>query len=170
MLKCGYWTPPPEFLIREVEEGPQELAFFCWVPDDTSAAGLGPLWDNHRGGTWAGPRLAHFLICLTSVFSFPHLHTSPTPQSPHLFPYNPSLRVAKNLSLAPYQFSSVAQSCLTLCDPTNRSTPGLPVHHHLPEFSKTHVHRVVDVIHPSHPLSSPSPPALHPSQHQSLFQ
>ena len=68
------------------------------------------------------------------------------------------------------QFSSVAQSCPTLCDPTNRSTPGLPVHHQLPEFTQTHVHRVSYAIQPSHPLSSPSPPALNPSQHQSLFQ
>ena len=68
------------------------------------------------------------------------------------------------------QFSSVAQSCLTLCDPMNCSTPGLPVHHHLPEFTQTHVHRVSDAIQPSHPLSSPSLPAPNPSQHQSLFQ
>ena len=68
------------------------------------------------------------------------------------------------------QFSSVAQSCPTLCDPMNRSTPGLPVHHQLPEFTQTQVHRVSDAIQPSHPLSSPSPPAPNPSQHQSLFQ
>ena len=68
------------------------------------------------------------------------------------------------------QFSSVAQSCLTLCDLMNRSTPGLPVHHQLPEFTQTHVYRVSDAIQPSHPLSSPSPPAHNPSQHQSLFQ
>ena len=67
------------------------------------------------------------------------------------------------------QFSSVHQSCLTFCNPMNRSTPGLHVHHHLPEFTQTHVHRVSDAIQPSHPLSSPSP-ALNPSQHQSLFQ
>ena len=69
-----------------------------------------------------------------------------------------------------FQLSSVAQSCLTLCDPMNCSTPGLPVHHHLPEFTQTHVHRVRDAIQPSHPQSSPSPPAHNPSQHQSLFQ
>ena len=57
------------------------------------------------------------------------------------------------------QFSSVTQSCLTICDPMNRSTPGLPVHHQLPEFTQTHVHRVGDAIQPSHSLSSPSPPA-----------
>ena len=68
------------------------------------------------------------------------------------------------------QFSSVTQSCPTLCNPKNRSTPGLLVHHQLPEFTQTHVHRVGDAIQPSHPLSSPSPPAPNPSQHQSLFQ
>ena len=68
------------------------------------------------------------------------------------------------------QFSSVAQSRPTLCDPMNRSTPGLPVHHQLPEFTQTHIHRVSDSIQPSHPRSSPSPPAPNPSQHQSLFQ
>ena len=68
------------------------------------------------------------------------------------------------------QFSSVAQSCPTLCDPMNCSTPGLPVHHQLPEFTQTRVHQVSGAIQPSHPLSSPSPPAPNPSQHQSLFQ
>ena len=68
------------------------------------------------------------------------------------------------------QFSSVAQSCPTLWDPMNRSMPGLPVHHQLPEFTQIHVHRVSDAIQPSHPRSSPSPPAPNPSQHQSLFQ
>ena len=68
------------------------------------------------------------------------------------------------------QFSSVAQSCPTLCDHMNRSMPGLPVHHQLPEFTQTHGHRVSDAIRPSHPLSTPSPPAPNPSQHQSVFQ
>ena len=72
-----------------------------------------------------------------------------------------------NLSV---QFSSVAQSCPTLCDPMNCSTPGLPVYHQLPEFTQAHIHRVGDAIQPSYPLSSPSPPAPNPSQHQSLFQ
>ena len=63
------------------------------------------------------------------------------------------------------QFSSVAQSCLTLCKPMNRSTPGLPVHHRVPESTQTHVHWVGDAIQPPHPLSSPSPPALNSSQH-----
>ena len=73
-------------------------------------------------------------------------------------------------SISSVQFSSVTQSCLTLCDPTNRSTPGLPVHHQLLEFTQTHVHQVGDAIQPSDPLSYPSPPAPNPSQHQGLFQ
>ena len=67
-----------------------------------------------------------------------------------------------------YQFSLVAQSCPTLYEPINRSTPGIPVHYQLPEFTQTHVHWVGDAIQPSHPLSSPSPPAPTPSQHQSF--
>ena len=66
------------------------------------------------------------------------------------------------------QFSSIAESCLTLCDPMDCSMPGFPVHHQLPEFSQTHIHRVRDAIQPPHPLLSPSPPALNPSQHESL--
>ena len=69
-----------------------------------------------------------------------------------------------------HQFSSVTQSCPTLCDHMNHSTPGLPVHHQLSEFTQTHVHWVGDAIQPSHPLSSPSPPALNLSQHQGLFK
>ena len=76
----------------------------------------------------------------------------------------------KPLQYSSVQFSSVAQSCPTLCDPMNCSMPGLPVHHQLPKFTQTHVHQVGDAIQPSHPLSSPSPPAPSPSQHQSLFQ
>ena len=68
------------------------------------------------------------------------------------------------------QFSSVTQSYPTVCDPMNHSTPGLPVHHKLPEFTQTHVHRIRDAIQQSHPLPSPSPPVPNPSQHQSLFQ
>ena len=69
-----------------------------------------------------------------------------------------------------YQFSSVVHSCPTLCDPMNCSTPSLPVHHKLPEFTQIHVHWVDDAIQPSHPLSSPSPPSPNLSQHQGLFQ
>ena len=86
----------------------------------------------------------------------------------------PHMNVA-HYSMHSVQFSSVIQSCPTLCNPMNRSTPGLPVHHQLPEFTETHVtqthvHWIGDAIQLSHPLSSPSPPAPNSSQHQSLFQ
>ena len=80
------------------------------------------------------------------------------------------IKIGRSFKTMLYQFSSVAQLCLTLCDPMNHSTPGLPVHYQLPEFTQIHVHRVSDAIQPSHPLASPSPPAPNPSQHQSLFQ
>ena len=72
-------------------------------------------------------------------------------------------------TISSVQFSSVAQSCPTICDPMDCSTPGFPVHHQLPELAQTHVHPVDDAIQPSHPLSS-SPPAFNLSQHQGLFQ
>ena len=73
-------------------------------------------------------------------------------------------------SLLPTLYCSVTQSCLTLCDPMDYSTPGLLVHHQLLEFTQTHVHWVGDAIQPSHPLSSPSPPTFNLFQHQGLFQ
>ena len=82
----------------------------------------------------------------------------------------PEMEEMKNPSVSSVQFNSVTQSCPTLCDPMNPSTPGLPVHHQLPEFTQTHAHRVSDAIQPSHPLSSPSPLAPNPSQHHCLFQ
>ena len=82
------------------------------------------------------------------------------------FPISPSPQPLDSSVL----FSSVTQSCLTLCLPMDCSTPGLPVHHQLPELAQTHVHWVSDAIQPSHPLSSPSPPAFNLSQHQGLFK
>ena len=82
----------------------------------------------------------------------------------------PSARAPFQPLLGSVQFSSAAQLCPTLCDPMNRSTPGLPVHHQLPEFMQTHVQQVSDAIQPSHPLSSPSPPAPSPSQQLVVFQ
>ena len=79
-------------------------------------------------------------------------------------------KIKQNLLKSNTQFSSVTKSCPTLCDPMNRSTPGFPVHHQLPESTQTHVHRVGDDIQPSHPLLSHSPPALNLSQHHGLFQ
>ena len=86
----------------------------------------------------------------------------------HLFLYGSLCIYSKTLYSA--QFSSVASSCQSLSDPKDCSTPGLPVHHQLPEFTQTHVYWVSNAIQLSHPLSSPSPPALHLWQHQDLFQ
>ena len=114
-------------------------------------------WEIALSKSLAAPvsRCHHLLVsqgfCLFNhLFCFRHLATD-------------SLKLSVN-------FSSVTQSCPTLCDLMNRSTPGLPVHHQLPELTQTHVHRVGVAIQPSHPLSSPSPPAPNPSQHQGLFQ
>ena len=85
-------------------------------------------------------------------------------------PSSSLIRFSSSVQFSSVQFSSVIQSCPTLCDPMNRSTPGLPVHHQLLEFIQTHIHRVSDAIQPSHPLSSPSPPAPNLSQHQNLLQ
>ena len=81
-----------------------------------------------------------------------------------------SKQTIPNIHFSSVQFSSFTQSCPSLCDPVNCSTPGLPVHHHLLEFTQTHVRQVRDAIQPSHPRLSPSPTALNPSQNQSLFQ
>ena len=102
------------------------------------------------------------------LYRIPPLRSGiPGPFGTYIFSF---LRNLCNIFHISVQFSSVAQSCPTLCDPMNRSTPGLLVHHQLLEFTQTHIHRVSDAVQPSHPLSSSSPPAPNPSQHQSLFQ
>ena len=110
---------------------------------------------------------------------FSHLHTSSCLPTSHKLvtrffsfklTFKMSILFVKLKTFFSVQFSSVPQSCLTLWYPMNRSMPGLPVHHQLLEFTQTHSHRVSDAIQPSHPLSSPSPPAPNPSQHQSLFR
>ena len=100
------------------------------------------------------PLLSYFCIVQTYIV---HLLNN------CFFPHQVLAILSKTIINSLVQFSSVAQSCLTLCDPMNHSTPGLPVHHQLPEFTQTHVCRVGDAIQPSHPLSSPSPPAPNPS-------
>ena len=97
-------------------------------------------------------------------------HHSALSRVPCAYLLNPTLKMFPLSVSGINQFSSVTQSCPTLCDPMNPSTPGLPVRHQLPEFTQTHIQQVGDAIQPSHRLSSPSPPAPHPSQHQSLFQ
>ena len=102
---------------------------------------------------------------------FPHSsQKEPTLQTPSSWTSSLHKWNNKFLLFKPLQIRSAAHSCPTLCDPMNRNTPGLPVHHQLLEFTQTHVHRVGDAIQPSHCLSFPSPPAPNPSQHQSFFQ
>ena len=115
-------------------------------------------------------RLSVTQKCLSETFHCKAYHTSQFTTGKILLFVSTIHSLWLQQELRSDQIRSVAQSCLTLCDPMNCSTPGLPVHHQLPEFTQTHVHRVTDAIQPSHPLSSPSPPAPNPSQHQSLFQ
>ena len=124
----------------------------------------------HR--TW---RCIDWRFILHVIFYMFQYH-SPISSRPHPLPQSPKDYFI-HLCLFCYlayrvivQFSSVAQSCPTLCDPMNRSMPGFPVHHQFLEFTQTHVYQVGDAIQPSHPLSSPSPPAPSSSQHQGLFQ
>ena len=125
--------------------------------------------------------VSYMILYMFQCHSPKSSHPCPLPQSPkdcsiHLclfccLTYKVIVTVFINsIYMRSVQFSSVAQSCLTLCDSMNCSTPGLPVHHQFPEFTETHVHRVSDASQPSQPLSSPSPPARNPSQHQSFFQ
>ena len=104
-----------------------------------------------------------FMWCVSTIQGPPVINLQPSLDQDSIKPWR---RASKQSD----QIRSVAQLCPTVCYPMNRSTPGLPVHHQLPEFTQTHVHRISDAIQPSHPLSSPSPPAPRPSQHQSLFQ
>ena len=130
---------------------------FLYSPTLTSIHGY---WKNH---SFDGPLLAKYCLLFNMLSRLVIVFL---PRSKCLL----ISWISHHLLWFSFQFSTVAQSCPTLWDPMNRSTPGLPVHHQLPEFIQTHVHQVSDAIQPSHPWSSPSPPAPNPSQHQSLFQ
>ena len=145
-----------------------------WLPTTVFSPGEFHGQKSLMGYSPWGPRVRHTWATDTftwlNIFIYTHIH-----MCTHTHTY---LTLMLILMLLLYlvirwrsdQIRSVAQSCPTLCDPVNRNTPGLPVHHQLPEFTQTHVHWVSHAIQPSHPLSSPSPPAPNPSQHQSLFQ
>ena len=117
-------------------------------------------------------QLCHLLAVHVWVSSLPSLNLPSVPQNERFASSYLKFSAFKCVipGVSTVQSNSVAQSCPAVCDPMNRSRPGLPVHHQLPEFAQTHVHRVSDAIQPSHPLSSPSPPAFNLSQHQGLFQ
>ena len=139
------------------------------VSDSLWSHGLQPArllcsWDFPDEHTGVG---CHFLLKIVVSYS----------RNPFLIPFTTpfSCWTSKAIKLLPWisliaLFSSVIQSCLTLCDLMNCSMPGLPIHHQLLEFAQTHIHRVSDAIQPSHPQSSPSPPAFSHSQHQGLFK
>ena len=123
---------------------------------------------THAVHTLTYTRTTHIFTYTCTILTLTYTDTQYTyshAYTEHIHSYTHAVHICTHS----VKFSSVAQSCPTLCNPMNRSTPGLPVHHQLPEFIQTHVHRVSDAIQPSHPLSSPSP-APNPSQHQSLFQ
>ena len=127
------------------------------IEERTLGIGIFMSWSWHCPGNMASILCPLFLNMLNEAIGL-HLHFS---------------RCSKNClcnSSVTGQFSSVAQSCLTLCHPMNCNTPGLPVHHQLPEFTRTRVHWVGDAIQPSHPLPSPSPTTFSLSQHQGLSQ
>ena len=120
-----------------------------------------------RAGKGAGvAKCAGHMVSVTAT----HLYHSSMKQATDRSKQRTVAGSQRHFNSCSVQFCSVAESCPTLCDPMNCSMPGLPVHHQLPEFAQTHVHPVGDAIQPSHPLSSPSPPAPSPSQLQGLFQ
>ena len=123
----------------------------------------------HKNRAFHFPGCCHCLHTLRTNSMLPYFEPGVEPCYQHpLLKFSLESKCKDESSV--YQIRSVAQSCPTLCDPMNRSTPGLPVHHQLPEFTQTHVHRVSEAVQPSHPLSSPSPPASNTSKHQSVFQ
>ena len=133
------------------------MPIWLWIP---GCLALGE-WSHHRD------YLSREDLFCSSMYSCQNIGFW-IPKSRHKVEFHPISD--KEFLCCSVQFSSVAQSCPTLCDTMNRSMPGLPVHHHLPEFTQTHVHLVRDAIQPSHLQSYTSPPAPNPSQHQSLFQ
>ena len=151
-----------------------------WLDSITDSTGmsLSKLWEMvEDSGAWhatlhgVAKSKAQLGDCTTTAIMSQVLHIHYLTKYPQIYKVhniNPMYHLQIKAQLV--QFSSVAQSCLTLCNPINQSTPVLPVHHQLPEFTQTHVHRVGDAIQPAQPLSSPSPPAPNPSQHQGLFQ
>ena len=153
----------PQGLERVGGSSSFQNSFHHKVPRMSSPVGK---VSHHQPG-WSTPAPSSIYPISPSFSPLPHMPSLPLSHLGSLYPIIKTHRHRADLTVQ-FSFSSVAQSCL--CDPMNRSTPGLPVHHQLLEFTQTHVHRVSDAIQPSHPLSSPCPPAPNPSQHQSLFQ
>ena len=163
-------TVPAEEVVKWEKQGPKQNVWACYLTQERESGRVHTalLKTDHQ----QGPAARHRGLC--SVFwggldgrglGGGWLHVCGWPEPLHC-----SSETITTLLAGHQSVGSVAQSCPTLCNPMNLSTPGLPVHHQLPEFTQTHVHRVSDAIQPFHPLSSPSPPAPNLSQHQGLFQ
>ena len=158
------WLMARVWAVRNLTTTSADVTASLGQPCGFSASQFPPLkwWSWERSGclvTWTKLRDLRLCCCCCYVLV-----------SVRVFQRSSNERLCLCTRVCTHQFSSVAQSCLTLCDPMDCSTSGLPVHHQLPEFTRTHVHRVGDAIQPSHPLSSPSSPAFSLSQHQGLFQ
>ena len=139
-------------------------------PGKVTWGGIGHCWLTAEAKTLVVEALGFFIGLIFHGDNHFGIETWPHPTSYRLQCWDDSDQTTGWEYSPIHQFSSVDQSCPTLCEPMNHSTPGLPVHHKLPEFTQSHAHQVSDAIQPSHPLSSPSPPAPNPSQHQGLFQ
>ena len=162
-MLCGWSQPSVASQLFCYYRPVAQLCPTLWDPLDCSIPGL-PV-PHHL------PELAQVQVhCISDAIqsSHPLMPSSPSSFIPQSIPKSVTLPMSQ--LFASVQFSSVAQSCLTLCSPMDCSTPGLPVHHQLPELAQTHVHWVSDAIQLSDPLSPPSPPAVNLSQDQGLFQ
>ena len=181
LVGCGPWgrksrtrlsdfTFTFHFPVLEKEMATHSSVLACRITGTAEPGGLPYMWSHRVRHDWSDLAAAAAYIsteCLYS-YSIPQLSLSGSLFSCTAF--WPCFQAFRFWHRPSVQFSSVAQSCLILCDPMNCSTLGLPVHHQLLEFTQTHVHWVSDTIQPSHPLSSPPPPAFNLSQHQGLFQ
>ena len=196
--ECGGWplhTFPPPPVPQDYLGGSSwwiPNSWLCCIFAQKFAFGKG-LFTAHFSFTevYRAPGKLYFPLILSHVWKFPclALHPGHTQMTPPLWEkakrnllmkvkeeseravLKLNIKKLRSWYLVPsVQFSSVAHSCPTLCDPMDCSTPGFPVHHQLPELPQTHVYRLSDAIQPSHPLSSPSPPVFNLSQHQGLFQ
>ena len=172
LWSCGMDYSPLGSHVRGIlQERILKCIFFYWSayssPGNIPDPGIEPrspalqadfLWSEPPGKPYICMYICIYIICVCFIYIYIYTH----------IPVYICLCVYIYIYI--HQFSSVAQSCPTLCDPMNRSMPGLPVHYQFPEFTQTHVHQIGDAIQPSHPLSSPSSLAPNPSQHQNVFQ
>ena len=156
-FSLGLVVSPQRILQTSSSGRAVEWGLGLWEP------GCSALRVQQREGPWRGG--SHPSLCSPRPHTLKGLGSHPSPERD--LPLSARVRISTHLASLS-SLRSVPQSCPTLCDPMDHSTPGLPVHHQLPKVTQTHAHRVGDATQPSHPLSSPSPPALNPLHHQGL--